>query len=220
MKKLAVVCGLFVLFVAPAFTPLMAQDQQQPSDQNQTPSEETKPAKEKRIYTVSKYELSGGYAFRTYYSPSLATLHMNGWYASFDYNRFTWLGFVGEAVGTGYTQGLLNGQTKIYTFQGGPQVYPFRHHKLTPFGQFLYGIGYYRLSVAPYGGFAANTIDYVVSSWQAGGGLDLALKKENWGVRLVQFDFTSANFYPNTTTYTNRGLLRISAGIVYHFGNR
>jgi len=219
MRKLAVVCGLLTLLVLPALAPLMAQDQQQPSDQNQNP-EETKPAKEKRVYTASKYELSGGYAYRTYYSPSLTTLHMNGWYASFDYNRFKWLGFVGEAVGTGYTQGLLNGQTKIYTFQAGPQLYPLGRHKLTPFGHFLYGIGYYRLSVSSYGGYAANTIDYVVSSWEAGGGVDLALKKEHWAVRLIQFDFVSANFYPNSMAYTNRGLLRFSTGVVYHFGKR
>ena len=220
MKRLAVVCGLFTLFVMPVLAPLMAQDQQQPSDQNQAPSEETKPAKEKRTYTVSKYELSGGWAFRTYYAPSLTTLGMNGWYGSFDYNKFTWLGFIGEAVGTSYNQGGLNGTTRLYTFQAGAQVYPLRHRKLTPFGQFLYGLGYYHQSIPSYGGYASNTLQYVVGSWEAGGGLDIALKKEQWGVRLVQVDFVSANFLPNTTTYDNRGLLRISTGIVYHFGKR
>jgi hypothetical protein len=217
MKKLAVVCGF--LFFMPMLAPLTGQEQQPPSDQNQAPSEETKPAKEKRTFPITKYELSGGWAFRTYYAPSLTTLGTNGWYASLDYNKFTWLGFVAEGVGTGYTQGLLNGQTKIYTFQAGPQLYPLRHRKLTPFGHFLYGVGYYRLSVAAYGGFAANTITYVVGSWQAGGGLDLALRQQ-WAVRLIQFDYMTANFYPNTAAYTNRGLLRFSTGVVYHFGKR
>ena len=219
MRKLAVVCGLFTLFVMPALAPLMAQDQQPPSDQSQAPSEETQPAKPKRKYTVSKYELSGGWAFRTYYAPSLTTLDTNGWYGSFDYNRFTWLGFVGEAVGTGYDQGGLDGKTKIYTFMGGPQIYPLRHHKLTPFGHFLYGLGYYRQSIAPYGGFAGNTIEYTVGAWEAGGGVDLALN-QRWGVRLAQVDFTSANFIANSTAYTNRGLIRVSVGVVYHFGKR
>jgi len=217
MRKLAAVCGLFLLFVASA--PLMAQDQQQPSEQNPTPSEETKPAKEKRKYGVSKYELSGGYTFRTFYSPSLTTLDMNGWYGSFEYNWRTWLGFVGEGVGTGYTQGSLNGQTKIYTFQGGPQLYPLRRHKLTPFGHFLYGLAYYHQSVPAYGGFAANTIEYTVGSWSAGGGLDLALKQGRWAVRLAEVDVTSASFF-STATYANRTLLRVSVGVVYHFGQR
>jgi hypothetical protein len=219
MRKLAVVCGLFMLFVLPALTPLRAQDQQTPSDQSENPSEETKPPKPKRTYGVSKYELSGGYAFRTFYAPSLTTLDMNGWYASFDWNKFTWLGFVGEAVGTGYTQGLLNGQTRIFTFQAGPQVYPLRHRKLTPFGHFLYGLGYYRQSISSYGGYAANSIQYTTSSWEGGGGLDLALK-ERWAVRLIQFDFVSANLVPASSTYTSRGLLRFSVGVVYHFGKR
>jgi len=220
MKKLAVVCGLLALFVIPALAPLVAQDQQPQSEQNQAPSEETKPAKPKRKYTVSKYELSGGWAFRTYYAPSLTTLDTNGWYASFNYNRLTWLGIIGEAVGTGYNQGGLNGKTKIYTFMAGPQIYPLRHRKLTPFGHFLYGLGYYRQSISPYGGYMGNTIEYTAGAWEAGGGVDLALKNERWGVRLVQVDWTSANFLPNTTTYTNRGLLRFSVGVVYHFGKR
>jgi len=226
MRKRAVVCGLFVLFVAPAFTPLLAQRQQPPADQSQAPSdqsqsssEQTQPSKAKRKYVNPKYELSGGYALRNYYSPNGNTLHMNGWYASFDYNWFSWFGVTGETVGTYHNEGGLNGDTNIYTLLIGPQFYPLRHRKLTPFGHFLYGAGWYRNSVGTYGGFPGRTVDTVVSSWELGGGLDLALKG-HWGVRVVQIDTTHADFHPNTSSFTNRSLFRFSAGITYHFGQR
>jgi hypothetical protein len=235
MRKLAVICGLFALFVPSPLAPLFAQDQQSSSsDQNQTPPAqtqtppgETKPVKAKRVYPLTKYELSGGYAFRTYY-PNIEpkTLHLNGWYASLDWNLFTRLGIVGEAVGTGINQSGINningglyGNTAVYTFLVGPQVYPLRHRKLTPFGHFLYGAGYYRNVVAPYGGFQGQVNTSWVHAWEAGGGLDLSFK-EHWAVRLFQMDTTSANFFANTTAFTNRGLTRISVGIIYHFGQR
>jgi hypothetical protein len=234
MRKLVVVCGLLALLVLLPVVPLPAQDQQSPSDQNQTSSDQTqtppgqtKPVKAERTYPITKYELSGGYAFRTYYPIIEAkTLHLNGWYASLDYNRLTWLGVVAEAVGTGINQSGINnvdgglyGKTSVYTFLVGPQVYPFRHRKLTPFGHFLYGVGYYRNVTASYGGFQGGDHDSVVRAWEAGGGLDLSFK-ERWAVRVIQVDTTSANFYPNTSSYTNRSLLRFSVGIVYHFGQR
>jgi hypothetical protein len=233
MSKLAVVCGLFVLLIPSPLAPLLAQDQQSSSAQTQTPSDqnhqtstsaETKP-KAKRVYPVTKYELSSGYAFRTYYSnlqPN--TLHLHGWYASFDWNHFTWLGIVGDVVGTSINQSGINnisgglfGKTTIYTFMVGPQFYPLRHRKLTPFGHFLFGAGYYRNTVNAYGGFLGQTHDSLVHAWQAGGGVDFSFK-ERWAVRLVQIDTTSANFFSNTNT--NRSLLRVSVGVVYHFGHR
>jgi len=224
MRKLAVVCGLLALFIVPALAPLLAQeksDQSQTpsSDQNRAPAEETKPVKPKHAYEGSKYEISGGYNFRKYYSTHGTTLHMNGWFASFGWNRFTWLGIVGEAVGTYKNEGRLDGDTSIYTFLVGPQFYPLRHRNVTPFGHFLYGAGWYRNSVGMYGGFPGQTVDKVVHSWELGGGLDLSLKR-NWGVRLVQIDTTSANFYPSSSSYTNSNLFRFSVGVVYHFGQR
>jgi hypothetical protein len=231
MSKRAAVCGLWVLFVLPSLVPLSGQDQQSPGEgqapSGQTSTEETKPAKPKRIYPITKYELAGGYAFRTYYSPfESSTMHLNGWFASLDYNRFTWLGFTGEAVGTGINQSGINningglyGNTTVYTFLVGPQVYPFRHHKVTPFGHFLIGLGFYRNVTSSYGGFPGGNHDSLVRAWEAGGGLDLALR-EHWTIRLIQVDTTSANFFSNTSTYANRSLIRFSVGVSYHFGKR
>jgi len=225
MRKLVVFCGLTALLFLSASKMVRAQDQQseqQPSDQNQT--EETKPAKPKPVYKISKYELSAGYSYRTFYYPNQvtetgATAHMNGWYGSLDWNRFRWLGIIGEATGTTSNQGVLNGDQSIYSFLVGPQIYPFRHHRLTPFGHFLYGAGWYRDSVNPFSGHRGATYDSVVRSWEAGGGIDLSLN-ERWGVRLFQFDVMSADFLPATSTLMNATLKRVSFGVVYHFGKR
>lgn len=214
MRKLAAICGLLALFVVPA----MAQDQSS-SDQSQPSSEQTKPAKAKRTYTTPKFELSGGYAYRTYYSTDGATLGMNGWYGSFDDNLKRWIGLTAEAVGVGKNEGSLYGDTHIYTFLVGPQIYPLTHRKLTPFGQVLIGVGYYRNVVPPFGDYPGKTTTSTVRAWQGGGGLDLKVS-EHWSVRLVQVDFGSANFFPNTSSYVNRSMHRVSVGVVYHFGRR
>jgi hypothetical protein len=237
VRILAAMCGLALLaFVA--VKPAVAQDQtppEQPQDQSQTqtPPEQTTPVKAKRKYPVSKFELSAGYAFRTFYAQQFladgslgsGTLHMNGVYGSLDYNKYRWLGIVGEAVATFKNQssisdnGGLNGNTGVYTFLVGPQVYPFGHRKLTPFGHFLYGAGWYRNSTNAFSGFGGGVNNNLVRAWEAGGGLDFNFK-EKWAARLIEFDTTSANFYTNTNNFANRGLTRISFGIVYHFGER
>lgn len=238
VRTLAASCGLALLLTGLVSVPAFAQDQTPPDQsqdqtQTQTPSEQTPPVKAKRRYTVSKYELSGGYAFRSLYSYQYlsngalgsGTLHMNGVYGSLDYNRFRWLGFVGEAVATFKNQsslsdaGGLNGNTGVYTFLFGPQVYPFGHRRLTPFGHFFYGAGWYRNSTNAFSGFTGNVDNKFVRSWEAGGGLDLNIK-EKWAVRLIEYDTTSANFFATSNNFANRGLTRISFGIVYHFGQR
>jgi len=218
MKKLAVICGLMALFVVPA----IAQDQPQ-SDQNQAPPEQTEPVKPKRMSVTPRFEVSAGYAYRTYYSNDGTKLGMNGLYGSLDYNLRSWIGVAGEVVGVaqnqGISQNIVYGDTQIYTFMVGPQVYPLRHHKLTPFGHYFYGAGYYRNSVPPVGGFGSRVNNIVVRGWQAGGGLDLNVSRR-WAVRLIQFDVGSANFYPNTSTFVNSLMKRVSVGIVFHIGQR
>jgi hypothetical protein len=218
MRKLAAICGFLALFIVPAMTPLIAQEQPQ-TDQSQTPPEQTPPAKPKRTHATPKFELSAGYAHRTYYSTDLTTLGTNGWYVSFEDNFKRWIGLDADVADTGENQGFILGNTHIYTFLVGPQVYPLGHRKLSPFGHFFYGAGYYRDDVPPCCGYRGNAITSLVRVWQGGGGLDLNLS-QHWGVRVVQVDVASGNFFPNTSTYTNRSMLRVSAGVVYRFGQR
>ncbi|HXX44394.1 MAG TPA: hypothetical protein VEJ38_06675 [Candidatus Acidoferrales bacterium] len=227
MKKLAVFFGLFALLALPA----TAQDQapteqnQAPSDQGGTSSQETHPVKVKKTYVTPKFEISAGYSHRTYYSPNgpevgvPGGIGMNGWYVSFDDNLIRWVGIAGEFADTGKNQGLLLGDTHIYTFVVGPQIYPLGHRKLTPFGHFFFGGGYYRDDISRFSEFGPNSITSLVEVWEAGGGLDLNLS-EHWGVRLIEFNVGSANYFPNTQSFTNSTSKRVSVGVVYRFGHR
>ena len=224
MKKQAVICSLLALFVVPAMAPLVAQDQP-PTDQNQTPPAQTEPVKLKKTRITPRFEISAGYAYRKYYAPDgpavgvPGNVGMNGWYVSFNDNLKRWIGIAGEVVDTGTNQGFLLGDTHIYTFVAGPQIYPLGHRKLSPFGHFLYGGGYYHDNIPPFQEFAGNTITSLVRVWEGGGGLDMNLS-QHWGVRLIEIDVGSANFFPSTSTFTNSTMPRVSVGVVYRFGQR
>jgi opacity protein-like surface antigen len=220
MRKLAGLCGLLAMLVLPA----MAQDQPPGADQNPAPSAPAKPAKVKRTYITPKYELSGGYANRSYYAPT-GTLNMSGFYVSLNYNIKRWIGLEGEVVGVGKDQGFSQqqllplGNTHIYSFLFGPVIYPLGHRKFAPFGHFMYGGAYYRNEVPLFAGIPSSVLTSTVTSWEVGGGLDLNLWR-HWGIRIIEVDYASANFFPNTTNYSNQGSHRFSAGIIYRFGKK
>jgi opacity protein-like surface antigen len=227
MRKLVGRCGLlalfFVLFIPLTIVPAMAQDQPGAGQNTPAPAP-TKPVKVKRTYITPRFELSAGYSYRSYYAP-IGTLGMNGWYGSVNYNFKRWLGAEAEVVGVGKNQGFSSaldlplGDTHIYTFLVGPTIFPLGHRKLTPFGHVLYGGAHYRNAVPVFAGVPSSVVTSTVKSWEAGGGLDFNFSS-HWGVRLIEADFGSANFFPSTSTFTNRGTHRVSFGIVYRFGER
>jgi Outer membrane protein beta-barrel domain len=186
MKRLFVLLGFLALSIVPA----RAQ---------QTPS----------------IELSGGYTVRVYNPPSASHIIMNGWYASGDYNFFPWLGAAAEVSGAYKGQGL-DGNVSIYSLLVGPQIYPFRHrHKLTLFVHVLFGEGFYRIHYPAYGGFPAKLTTDTGTSWEAGGGFDLA-RTAHWEIRLIQADFGQTRFLGSQSQAT----YRLSVGVVYRFGKK
>ena len=220
MMKLAGICALLALFAA---TTAVAQDQSTPDQKEpaSTSSAPQTPKKVKRVYTVSKYELSGGFAHRSYYAPGGGTFGLVGWYASGEYNWKRWLGAEGEVTDTWYTlksAGFPPDKIYIYTFLVGPRFYPLGHHKVTPFGHVLIGGGHYSSATPAFGGFHGATITSNAYTYEVGGGLDLNLWK-HWGIRMIQADFGNAN-YVQSASYANRGSTRFSVGFVYHFGAR
>ena len=220
MTKLAGICALLAMF---ASTTAMAQDQSTP-DQTEpasTSSAPQTPKKVKRVYTVSKYELSAGFAHRSYYLPGGGSHGLVGWYASGEYNWKRWLGAEGEVTDTWYTlrsAGFPPDTIYIYTFLVGPRFYPLGHRKVTPFGHVLLGGGHYSSATPAFGGFHGSTITSNAYTYEAGGGLDLNLW-QHWGIRMIQADFGNANYVQNSS-YANRGSTRFSVGFVYHFGAR
>ena len=211
MKKLAGLFGLLVMLVVPA----MAQDTTAAQEKPAPAPEE--PAKVKRTYVTPKVELSGGYTFRQYYVATNTNIGMQGWYASGDYNLYRWLGVEGEVVGVSTNQGIILGDTHIYTFMGGLRITPLGHRKVTPYGHVLYGEGYYRNVTQPLGGHGGATYTNTVSVWEAGGGLDYNVGR-HWGIRLVEADFGGGKFL--NTGYSGQGSRRVSVGIVFRFGEK
>jgi len=177
--------------------------------------------------TRTKFELGGGYTYRTFLEPDISVRppnlsnrqNQNGFGVFGAYRLFRWLSVAGDISGT-YNISKANGNTQIYTLMFGPQIYPFGHrHKITPFGQILFGEGFSVFSLGSQGGFApVSTWDHGYV-WMAGGGLDMRFKKR-WTIRLIQADYESTHFGNiGTGTYAGgQGNYRGSVGIIYRFG--
>jgi hypothetical protein len=222
MKRALGLLLLVSLFVLPA----MAQDSQTPPPQGQppsapeVPSDQTEPVKVKHVWATPKGEISGGFAYRSYYAAGGQTVGMIGAYGSYQYNFYRWLGLDGEVLGVNGSIKVTNlppESLHVFTTLVGPQVYPLGRHKLDPFGHFMYGAGFLLASVPAFSGYPSNTTSAVVKAWQTGGGMDLNLKP-HWAVRLVQFDYVSAKFLgPGVQGQNGK---RVSFGIVYRFGQK
>jgi hypothetical protein len=229
MKKFAGFFALLLLAVVPAVaqdapsqnTPPPQDSTSQSTSSSQTTPEASPPEK-KPISTLftPKYELSAGFAHRSFYTTGLPKIGMYGAYGSFAYNWKRWLGFEGEIQAVYKTINVTNGGTEkpsVYTALVGPQIYPFKHHKLSPFGHFLYGEGYYREAIGSYSGFPSTVNTYFSRSWEGGGGLDVHLWPK-WSVR-AGFDYGSTSFGSGGGSGSQGGY-RISIGMVRYFGER
>jgi hypothetical protein len=219
MKKLAGLLLLTALFVLPA----MAQDNTQTPQPEQSPAapgDENPPAKVKRVWPTPKGEISGGFAYRSFYALNGSTIGMKGAYGSYQYNFFRWLGLAGEVLAVGGTERTNNNPNQsLHTYTGlaGPQIYPLGRHRIDPFGHFMYGVGVLTDSVGAFSGFGGNSSTSAVKAWQVGGGVDLSIKP-HWAVRVIQVDYQDAKFFGNGVP--NQGAKRISFGFVYRFGER
>jgi opacity protein-like surface antigen len=225
MQKLLGLFAVIILFTLPA----RAQDsttqeaQKEPEKKQETPKEEGKPEealeKQKPQQITPKYELEGGYTYRSFYPPNAPRFGMNGWNATFDYNWKHWIGFVVDGTGTHKDKGL-DGKTSIYTFLVGPRIYPFGHrHRLIPFGGFLLGAGHETLNIPSQGGFPQKTFTSTAYAWAVGGGLDVRVTK-HWAVRVIEFDYEKTRFtdFTNVAINPSESNRRISIGIVFRWG--
>jgi hypothetical protein len=101
----------------------------------------------------------------------------------------------------------------MYTYMAGPRMSLHKFHGLSPFLQVLAGGG--RLNASS-GGVQAGENGLVMA---AGGGLDAPLG-EHFSLRLAQAEYMVTRFdHPNATSALQNDV-RISAGLVFHFGNR
>ncbi|MFY9752251.1 MAG: outer membrane beta-barrel protein [Candidatus Acidiferrales bacterium] len=183
MKKLGTLITLLVLFAVPA----LAQD----SGSGPT------------------FELGAGYTFRAFDFPySGPRLKMNGFNVNGDFNLMKWVGVAAEFNDTSYS-GIF-GNNRVYTYEAGPRVYPFGHHRFTPFGQALFGAGHFGSQLLP---------DYETQfAWSVGVGVDYSLK-HHFALRLGPVSYEKTRFLQGTAFGPNpdQANLVADAGIVFRF---
>jgi opacity protein-like surface antigen len=223
MQKLLGLIAVLILFTLPA----RAQDsttqeaQKEPEKKQEAPKQEQEeaPEKEKPQQITPKYELAGGYTYRSFYPPNAPRFAMNGWNATFDYNFKHWLSVVADGTGT-YKDHGLDGKTSIYTLLAGPRIYPFGHrHRLIPYGGLLLGAGHEILNIPAQGGFPQKTFSSTAYAWEAGGGLDVRVTK-HWAFRVIEFEIEKTRFkdFTNVVINPSESNRRVSAGIVFRWG--
>lgn len=175
-----------------------------------------------RAQITPKYEISGGYQFMAYYSTAGGPrTNMNGFDGSVTYNLYRWVG-VGFDVSGGFNRKsssdpAINGaSTDVYAYLAGPRFYPFGHHKLTLFGEALFGGSYLKAEVPAVPPFPHQTLTDQAFAWAGGMGLDYSLG-DHWAIRL-EGDYLSTRFFSSSAG--SQGNERVIAGVVYRFGVR
>jgi opacity protein-like surface antigen len=160
---------------------------------------------------ASKLEAYGGYYYvRFNVNASAAggapseTFNGNGGGVQLEYNANHWLGVVGDMAGygaTATTNGALVGGAFTYLF--GPRV-NFRHGKVTPFAQTLFG-GIWTTNGIGNSGSENNF------AMTAGGGIDIKVSR-HVSVRPVQAEYFMTKIPDGLNNRQNN--LRIGTGIV------
>ena len=208
MKRLIVLLGLIVLFSLPT----LAQD---------TPT----------------FEVNGGYTYRSWDTPDSPRFNMNGWNVGATYNFNHWLGFAGSVDGAYNHQNadvvdqFPPVDTWIYTYTFGPRIYPLGHHKITPFGEALFGGGHVNAHSPAFvctaiarrqreGGTQCPAVTQTDNTFtfSLGAGIDVSLTT-HWAVRVAEVDYERGGFFgsgSNGAPYQNN--FKYSAGVIYRFG--
>jgi hypothetical protein len=167
-------------------------------------------------------DIFGGYSYvRANTVVSGRPFNLNGASGSLAYNFKDWLGVVAD-VGV-YHQGNVtanNLSLTVATYQFGPRVTLRRFRLLVPFGQVLVGVGHAggSLYTSSLGGglppLGANN-SFVLT---AGGGADLKLTSL-LSIRLLQAEYLYSQFRNGSTHDNRQDNVRLSAGIVFSFGD-
>ena len=139
------------------------------------------------------------------------SFHLHGGSASAAYNITNWLG--GVADFGGYTNGnILNsgasGTFSTYLF--GPRVSYRHYHRITPFGQVLFGVAH--ANAAAFG----TTGTQNAFAMTAGGGVDYKLY-DHFAIRPFQTEYLLTRFREGTLGTRNQNNFRVSTGFVVRF---
>lgn len=193
---------------------------------------------------IPKVELAGGYSYVNFH-PGLSVItsqNMNGGGGSFVYNVSKLFGikadFQGYAVGTGWTQKLINAgypvtgsaSGNLFTYMFGPQ---FKKHsgKFQPFAEGLFGAGHsngYASVLRCISGNDATSCNLSSGhgnnnafAMEWGGGLDIALNSKVQ-IRPVEVDYLYTNFSSNHVAHiaNSQNSFKYFAGVNFTLGGK
>jgi opacity protein-like surface antigen len=174
-----------------------------------------------------KWEVGASFTYLNYYPPNSPRFALYGGNVTVERNFRPWIGLAVDGGAVYRNQGIVNigvppvatvlGKTEIFDVLAGPRIYPLRHrHKIIPFGQVLFGLGINHRILPANGGFPELTSTSTSFAWAGGGGVDYRLSP-HWAVHAFEFDYFHTTFFGGNPA---QGSYRISAGIVYRFGQR
>jgi hypothetical protein len=150
-----------------------------------------------------KVQIFGGYSYLRFDSTTIGfaeSSNMNGWEFSPAYNFTKYLGVVADA------SGHYGNHQQFYTFSAGPQILYPKGNGLF-FGHLLFGKGEDKVRVGLGGSSNARAII-------VGLGYDHAFT-DRLALRVAQVDYVNTQVFGNSQKN-----LRVSVGIVYHWGDR
>jgi hypothetical protein len=133
----------------------------------------------------------------------------NGGSGYVEYNVNKTLGFVADFGGYANTRTGLNDKEMTYLF--GPR-FNFRHAKLTPYVQFLFGGAY--AWVNPSGHSSVNQNSFATA---AGGGLDWQVAN-HISIKPIQVEYVMSQLDSSLGFGSHQNDVRYSAGIVFRVG--
>jgi outer membrane immunogenic protein len=158
-----------------------------------------------------RIELSGAYSYMHGRGTDGGSFNLHGASASATYNTNRWLGFVADAGAYRFTN-LSNGlDSTMYTYLFGPRFSLRSDPHVTVFAHVLIGGG--RLTASS-GSVSAGENGFVTA---LGGGLDLPVR-HNLAIRVMQVDYLLTRFARADGSSATQSNIRVSAGIVFHFG--
>lgn len=167
-----------------------------------------------------EFEFAAGYNyFRANIVPMCNCFNAQGGSASGAVHVNNWFAIAGEfaAVRSGNVQSSGRDLT-VFTYQAGPRFSIRKHDRATPFFQALFGGGRATGSLydVPLPGRVGTGPD---SSWvlTLGGGLDVRASPRI-AVRVFQVDWVHTRFHNGGNNLQHN--LRVTAGIVFRFGQR
>jgi hypothetical protein len=148
-------------------------------------------------------------------------INLNGGTASVAYNWRSWIALSGDFTLFHQSNITANAATlTVTTYQVGPRFSWRKWRRVTPFAEGLAGLGHaggtlYTVSqTVGYPAFGANTALVLT----AGGGADWQISRR-FAIRMIQADYLYSQF-KNNGHGNRQNNLRITAGVVFNFGER